>query len=59
VRRKPPSLPSEVFGLALRCSCGSTLTGGVAAPFRDAMTLRDVFLSFHRRDGCTVTDESG
>jgi hypothetical protein len=43
--------------LELRCACGGTLRGAVS-PATAAIQLRDIFLLFHREDGCVVTDTS-
>jgi hypothetical protein len=57
-RKKQKPLPRHRLHLALRCSCGGTLNGTISAPLKDVFSLRDIFLSFHREAGCTVTDTS-
>lgn len=58
MKRKTATPTRPAVRLSLRCSCGSTLRGVVSAPITDAFRIRDIFLSFHREDGCAVTDES-
>lgn len=56
--RKTAATTRPAVRLSLRCSCGGTLRGVVSAPITDAFCIRDIFLSFHREDGCAVIDES-
>jgi hypothetical protein len=54
-RNRAPHGPRVKFDM--RCSCGSSIKGTVS-PSVHAMKVRDIFLSFHRDCGCSVTDKS-
>lgn len=56
--KKPRAPTRPAIRLSLRCSCGSTLGGTISAPLTDVIKMRDIFLSFHRGDGCVVEDTS-
>jgi hypothetical protein len=52
------AVPSQGLNLDIRCSCGGTLKGVVSPPTVDAFEIRDIFLSFHRDDGCVVAEKN-
>jgi hypothetical protein len=57
VKRKTATPTRPAIHLSLTCSCGGTISGTVS-PTTAAIKMRDVYLSFHRDDGHTVTDNS-
>lgn len=52
MKRKP-----QPITLALRCSCGASMRGGVS-PAVAAMKIRDIFVRCHRGDDHRITDTS-
>lgn len=55
--KRTVSPPKPVAKVDMRCSCGSTISGSISPSFH-AAGVRDIFMSFHRGDGCVVTDKS-